>query len=140
MDLTPKSLWRTYGESLIVDERMERVYAGPHADDLPFRAPCFVITAWNPMSEPTGEADNLARNEELWNRLQDQTDQIRAVVGQSPCGDWKEDSFLVAGLAEQEVLQMATDYQQRAIFRLDDESKFVIDPQGNVRDHGARCQ
>ncbi|MCE2822543.1 MAG: DUF3293 domain-containing protein [Saprospiraceae bacterium] len=64
------------------------------------------ITAWNPMSEPLGDAENRLRNAELKSQLS------AWVVSDE---NWPpEESFLVAGIPFESAVALARVYAQRA--------------------------
>ena len=70
--------------------------------------------------------------------LERKTGEIVEVVGRSPCGNWKEESFLVGDLAEDVVLNLAKRYGQRGVFKLTDELKIVVTSDGEVRSETSR--
>ncbi|QDV11479.1 hypothetical protein CA51_13430 [Rosistilla oblonga] len=133
-------VWLAFSDSVILDQTSKTMVAGPDATGLPFPEPCFVITAWNPFEQSLDDATNRLRNAMLLESLKMRTEQIRKVVGQSRCESWKEESFLVAGMDQQSVVDLASTFGQRAIFRLDREQKLVIDIQNAIRTCSPRCK
>lgn len=133
-------VWQAFGDSLIMDESKTTTFAGPQAVRLPFPEPCFVITAWNPVETPLRLDENQWRNERLKDMLKTRTEQVLGVIGCSRCGGWQEESYLIAGIAEDEVLRLANQFDQRAIFRLSQRTKDVLDSDGRLRDSRPRCE
>ncbi|QEG41972.1 DUF3293 domain-containing protein [Roseimaritima ulvae] len=135
-----KQVWQAFSDSVIRDHSSSTVWAGPGAFELPFSAPCFVITAWNPFEQTLDEASNRHRNQMLLKGLKRRTELIRCVVGQSPCQTWQEESFMVGGMRQADVLELAKRYGQRAVFRLEPNEKLVVDCDGQVRARACRCE
>ncbi|TWU37608.1 hypothetical protein Q31b_43960 [Novipirellula aureliae] len=133
-------VWSAFSHSLILDSRSRTIYAGPDAVNLPFKTPCFVITAYNPQEQVLDPSTNRRRNDMLLKSLELQTDKVRHVVSQSRCERWKEESFLVAEIEERVILAFASKYGQRAVYRLDDHELFVVDAKGVVRAKRSRTQ
>ena len=65
--------------------------------------------------------------------LKSRTDQIIDVTGGSRCGNWKENSFLVSGVPERVILDLAEQYGQRAVFKLTNEKKIVVSIDGQAK-------
>jgi len=104
--------------------------------------PTFVITACCPFSEPLDDAANLALHRSLQKRLQQlskasmpeqssgrehqQMFLMEEVVGMAPDGSWKELSWAVTGISEQQAIGLGTLYYQWAIFRFDEQGRTVL--------------
>lgn len=71
------------------------------------------ITAWNPMSEPLGEAENRLRNAEL--KSQTSAWVVVEGAGCARDGDWPpEESYFIAGIPFESAVALARAYAQRA--------------------------
>lgn len=71
------------------------------------------ITAWNPMSEPLGDAENRLRNAELKSQLSAWV--VMEGAGCARDEKWPpEESFLVAGIPFESAVALARVYAQRA--------------------------
>lgn len=106
-----------------------------NAQGLPYQPssfPTFVISACCPFSEPLDDAANLALHRSLQKRLKKLLGRPQAqctmeeVVGQSPDGSWKEISWAVTGISEEEAVGLGTLYYQWAIFRFDEQGRTVL--------------
>jgi len=133
-------VWSAYGDSVIVDKESSELYAGPNSVGLPFYSPCFVITACNPREQVFDRSINRLRNDMLRKSLELRTDKIRLVVSQSRCGKWTEESFLVSDIEERAIVALAAKYEQRAVFRLEEQGIFVIDEHGDVKAQRSRSE
>lgn len=79
-----------------------------------FMGGCF-ITAYNPHSQPTPEADNRKAQRQLQSLLLDRGAKITEGLGQSPDGSWPaEPSFFVEGLSREAGLELAQQFRQNA--------------------------
>ncbi len=107
-------VWRAYSAAYIVDASDPTVfYAGPGAIKLlPCRFPAFVITAFNPFERILTPAENKERNHHLKTRLSVMTQQRTEVVGQSPCGRWHEESYLVGDVSLRAIMDLAQAFSQ----------------------------
>jgi hypothetical protein len=94
--------------------------------------PTFVITACCPFSEPLDDAANLILHRSLQKQLKrllgrpQSEGTMEEVVGQSPDGSWKELSWAVTGISEQQAIDLGTLYYQWAIFRFDEEGRTIL--------------
>jgi hypothetical protein len=86
----------------------------------------FVITAWNPFSQELELDENRRRNDELEKELLGLGAELLKAVGRSHDWKWFEESFAVRKMSLGEMTQLATKYQQNAIFHITSEGKKVI--------------
>jgi hypothetical protein len=93
----------------------------------PSSFPTFVITACCPFSEPLDDAANLSLHRSLQRRLQKLPGvSMEEIIGQSPDGSWKEPSWAVSGISEQQAIDLGRLYYQWAIFRFDEEGRSIL--------------
>ena len=93
----------------------------------PSSFPTFVITACCPFSEPLDDAANLALHRSLQRRLQKLPGvSMEEVVGMAPDGSWKELSWAVAGISEQQAIDLGRLYYQWAIFRFNEQGRAIL--------------
>ena len=89
--------------------------------------PSFVISACCPFSDPLSEAIDRACHEALRRRIQRIAGaSMEEVVGQSVDGSWKEPSWAVSGISEEEAIALGRLFYQWAIFRFDDNGRSLI--------------
>ena len=86
----------------------------------------FVITAWNPFSEPLSLDENRRRNSELEKDLLELRADLLKAIGRSDDWKWFEESFAVRNINLREIVQMAVKYQQNALFQITTEGRKVI--------------
>jgi hypothetical protein len=86
----------------------------------------FVITAWNPESQELALSENRTRNAELEEELLAKGAELLKAIGRSNDWKWFEESFAVRKMSLGEMTQLATKYQQNAIFHITSEGKKVI--------------
>lgn len=75
------------------------------------------ITAWNPLSEELSLQQNRVRNQQLLADLHHtiEPNNIIAGIGKDPTGVWAgEESFLVVGISEDHIHELALKYGQNA--------------------------
>jgi len=105
------------GETIVHIDRLD-----PAIDDLLRRhgAACgTIITAWNPESVVLSDAENAARETELWNWLGEQRLFALAAEGRDPTGAWQpEQSCLILDIARDAVAALGRRYGQNAIVHL----------------------
>lgn len=133
-------IWQAFSKTQIVNPDNSICYAGTAATDLPFDGNNYVITAANPYEQVLTAGQNKIRNEMFRKVLERRTGKIKNVVGRSPDGSWQEVSFLISGIDELELLKLAKDYGQRAIFKLTDQDKIVMSPDGKVQNSTCRFE
>jgi Protein of unknown function (DUF3293) len=80
-----------------------------------FEAEIFVITAWNPHSQPLDDNENRLRQAALESELAQL--ELWAAVGLDPDSDYREEGVAVSGLSEMEAITLGARYDQNAIFR-----------------------
>lgn len=89
--------------------------------------PSFVISGACPFSSPLDQAVNGACHRALQRRLQLIPGvSMEEVVGQSVDGSWKELSWAVAGIDEEEAIALGRLFHQWAIFRFDDNGRTLL--------------
>lgn len=115
-----------------------RLWTGPDAVDPGLGWPVHVITAENPFEEVLQDVVNQERTAALRSVLELRGLQFQPVVGQSPDGAWREQSFAVAGLTRDEACALGKLFCQRAIFELDAQSLAVVAVDGGIRGRRAR--
>lgn len=76
----------------------------------------FVITACNPRSVPLSEAENRERNDALSSELAARRWTRFRAVGHDGEGSWREPSFAVVGAPAVEILALAHQFSQNAIY------------------------
>jgi hypothetical protein len=79
-----------------------------------FRAEIFVITAWNPHSQPLDDNTNRIRQEALESELA--PFELWPAVGLDPDSDYREEGVAVSGLSETCAINFGARYEQNAIF------------------------
>ena len=93
----------------------------------PSSLPTFVITACCPFAEPLDDATNIALHRSLQRRLQKLSGaSMEEIIGQSPDGIWKELSWAIAGISEQQAIDLGRLYCQWAIFRFDEQGRTIL--------------
>lgn len=128
-----EQIWEAIGRSEIVDTMRDIWYSGPNASALPGLETHYVINAANPFEECLGDTENRRRNACLREVLQRKAKTIIDVVGRSECQRWAEESFMVSGIVEATVLDLAKRFGQRAVFKLTDKDKLVVSTDGEIR-------
>ena len=79
-------------------------------------ADAWVITAFNPRSEPLTAARNAERHEQLREALAAAGYEPIESVGRQPDGEWEETGFVVPGIDETTVTALAEQFEQNALF------------------------
>lgn len=75
-----------------------------------------VITAFNPMAQPCGRADNIARHRRLQFALEAARFALLPTVAQHPGNGWPaEPGFLALGMGREDALRWAHEWQQLAV-------------------------
>lgn len=88
--------------------------------------PIILLTASNPRSEVLEEAVNEVRNQKLRTALATFAVSIYPSVGASPDGSWREAGWAIVGLDTEEALNVGRQWEQEAIFRLQDGEQQVL--------------
>jgi hypothetical protein len=74
------------------------------------------ITAWNPGSQPTSDADNAAAQHRLESLLREQHFQFLHGLGVDPTGQWEgEESYLVLGIDQEAACDVGRLFHQHGI-------------------------
>lgn len=73
------------------------------------------VTAFNPLGERLGDAENHARQERLRETLGARGLPALDAIGAHPRGDWEEPSFLVLGLEREAACALGRELAQNAI-------------------------
>jgi hypothetical protein len=120
-------MWEVYAATRISKPRGGATLAGDGAaNDLGVSTPAHVITAWNPGSIQRSRTANRAANTELRELLVRHGGSPRMVIGESPDGRWREESYLVTGLTRVRAAEIAGLFGQRGIFELDERVLRVV--------------
>lgn len=133
--LNREAVWGAYASTIIVGgENTSIVFAGPGADELPMPTPVHVISAQNPYEQFLGQDENARRTEILRQYLQATPGVIciEPAVGRSvdPNATWKEECWAVSGLTRLQAVEIATNFQQRAIFELSANDMLIVSADG----------
>jgi hypothetical protein len=131
-------IWRAFTDSIIYNSDNGDRYAGPGSVDIPIPMPSYVITAANPFEQHESDRVNDHRNQMLRKVLEKRATYVIEVIGSSRCGNWKEKSFLVSGVPKSEILNLAKQYGQRAIFKLTADQKLVLSTDGQTKGRVSR--
>ncbi|MCX6459977.1 MAG: DUF3293 domain-containing protein [Actinobacteria bacterium] len=87
------------------------------SDEWPFAtAEVWVITACNPGSVAFDEAENAQRHEQMRQLLLEAGVTPVETVGRQSGGMWKEEGFLIEGMAGDDVINLARQFGQNAVF------------------------
>lgn len=73
------------------------------------------ITAYNPCSQPSNDAENAAANTRLRQALKALGAEVMEAVGSDPAGHWSEPSLLALGLSRAQAESLGKAYRQNAI-------------------------
>lgn len=73
------------------------------------------ITAWNPVSEELGLADNISADQQLQSRLQQAGFQHHSAIAADPAGCHKEHGWLVLDLPEATADLLAREFRQAGV-------------------------
>ncbi len=87
----------------------------------------FIITAYNPKSEQLNDEENKKRNLGLIQDLMliDPVQQL-PTYGHDVEKNWTEHGFLIAGVSQREIVEIAKKYEQNAIYKLTPDEREVI--------------
>ena len=80
--------------------------------------PFWVLTAWNPGSEPFSDTENAERHWQLCARLDELGHTWLPALGTSPDGSWSEESVAVPGLDRETALALGREFGQEAVFEV----------------------
>lgn len=112
-------MWKTYLDTDILVGG--EPFCGPGAGER-----VHVITAWNPMSVSRSEQMNRAANAELRAVLVSHDLEVVDAIGRSRSGDWREESFSVAGASRNLISRLGDQFGQKAIFEIADTELRVV--------------
>ena len=130
LDDNRDQIWKAYEATEIVKRTLtEEFWVASNVVDLPSylfsSSAIYIISAENPSGEVLSKNKNKDRTDALRDILNgrqfnsnDSKWKYEAVIGQSPDGKWKQDSFAVGGISKEEACQLARKFEQRAIFEL----------------------
>lgn len=137
LDEVPCSTWDAFAATvLVIDLPTGRVAIGPApdtADAFPADETVYVVTAHNPMGRHLRPAENERRHPRLVERVRDLDCKSLPAVGRSADGDHQEESVALIGAPEEEVLGLAREFEQAAVFRWTPQALEVVDREGHVR-------
>lgn len=131
-------IWKAYESTNIVKRTLkEDFWVGSDTVDLPqdllSSSFIYIISAENPSGEVLSTDKNEERTDALRNLLNSRCSKnndgkwkYEEVIGQSPDGKWKQDSFAIGGIDEDEARKLAKMFGQRAFFELTQEYIRVI--------------
>ena len=95
--------------------------------------PVYILTAWNPTSQPLSKSANQVRQEQLLFELQKTPVKFLSVTASSTTGDWLEESFAVWGLDSkfpddtgEIVLSLAQKFEQNAVFQFESNLQILV--------------
>jgi hypothetical protein len=93
----------------------------------------WIITAWNPRSQPLGLRENRQRQQTLRSALQKSPFSFLEATASSISADWLEESIAIwapEGKLEKPledlVLTLAEKFEQNAVFKFDDELQILV--------------
>lgn len=92
----------------------------------------WVITAHNPFGQEAGDDANARANADLRDRLEQRGHRVWPALGESPDRTWAEPS-LATDAPRDEVLALAAEFGQDAVFRITPDTLEVIDRSGRCR-------
>lgn len=73
------------------------------------------ITAWNPLGKELTVEDNEQANQELKNELLERGLKVTEGYGESPDGQWCEDSFFAYPIDQDSSLKLCCTFEQNAV-------------------------
>ena len=117
-------LWISYAKTIVhvmpPGEPVLRISPAPRGEvgEWPhtFKAPMYVITAWNPASERLVESANRERQEALDAELRQLTLELWPAVGLDPDSSYREEGVAVSGLTKEQAITLGARHGQNAIF------------------------
>ena len=74
-----------------------------------------VITAWNPLGKELTVEENQQANQKLKNELLEQGLKVTEGYGESPDGQWREDSFFAYPIDKDSSLTLCCTFEQNAV-------------------------
>lgn len=97
----------------------------PALEAIELIGPLWVITAWNPYSQELDLETNSERHRELVTVVDSLGAMRWSARGESPDGRWSEDSLAISGLDWDQVRELATRFEQHAVFELRSRTQIV---------------
>jgi hypothetical protein len=91
-----------------------------------FRAPIYVVTAWNPGKERPGEVVNRDRQNTLQTELRSRGLDLCPTIGRDPDSPHFEEGVAVSGISEDEAIELGAHYGQDAIFSWTPEALTIL--------------
>ena len=119
-------IWQTYIDTKIVQKSNDHAWTGKNAIPLPWEPPIHVITACNPFEQVLTDDENQKRNSALEEILNARNLKYESVIGKSTKDSWQEISYAIHGLSRVQACELAFQFEQRAIFEIDNEELHVI--------------
>lgn len=132
--MTIDSAWANYAKTILefipLDREAFMIHPAPRGvtGEWPtgFRAPVYILTAWNPGSERPGESVNRARQEALESEGRQRGFEMCHTIGRDPDSSHFEEGVAVSGLSEHEAIIFGARYGQAAIFSWTPEELTVL--------------
>ncbi|MFN5978322.1 MAG: DUF3293 domain-containing protein, partial [Pseudanabaena sp.] len=130
LDDNRSQMWKAYeGTDIVKRTLKEDFWVGSNIVDLPqdllSSSVIYIVSAENPSGEVLSRVKNEDRTDALRNLLNSRCSKnndgkwkYEEVVGQSPDGKWKQDSFAVGGISKEEARELAEMFGQRAVFEI----------------------
>ena len=87
----------------------------------------YMITAANPYSESLPENENEIRNQQLLEHLLLHVAEVLPAIGRDPLGTWMEKGWVLRARDENQLIDIAKQFEQNAIFKFTAHGKEVID-------------
>ena len=87
----------------------------------------YMITAANPYSELLPENENEIRNQQLLEHLHIHVTEVLPAIGRDPLGTWMEKGWVLRARDENQLIDLAKQFKQNAIFKFTAHGKEVID-------------
>ena len=119
-------IWQAYIDTEIIQKSNDVAWTGQDAIPLPWLPPIHIITACNPFEQVLTDDENQKRNSALEEILNARNLKYESVIAKSTKGSWQEISFAIHGLSRVQACELASQFEQRAIFEIDNEELHVI--------------
>ena len=103
---------------VVLDGEPMPLRVGEPATDLEAYVPASryaFITAWNPASQPRSDSANEAADSLLVAQLDAVGAPRHPAWAQGPSGEWREPGWLVAGIGEDDLVRLATEFGQAGV-------------------------
>ena len=86
----------------------------------------YMITAANPFSRLLSEEENRLRNQELGTDLHLLGLAMYLGIGRDPLSAWFEEGWVVTGISEPALVELAQKYEQNAFFKFDNFGQHIV--------------